>query len=92
MSYQAKVKKFCEEHNISIDDQTKSDRYDIGIWTPKGIRLKGLGQHSAVSYFFKTPGLTKEDAWSDLWEDLSYGLEECDDPNCETCERGLKNS
>lgn len=89
-SIKQRVEAFCRENDIELDDS--SDRYDIDIsmYTPKGIRFKATDCHTSVTAFSYLEG-SKADGWRHVWEDLCFGLEECDEPNCGFCERGLRN-
>jgi hypothetical protein len=99
MSTKARVEAYCKKHNIELDDSTSRDNIDISVYTPKGIRFKSTGYHSAVTAYPRAQRGeesnewvgTKADGWRHVWEDLSYGLEECDEPNCGYCERGMQN-
>jgi hypothetical protein len=90
MSTKARVEAFCAKHNIELDDSSTRYDIDISVYTPKGIRFKATNCHSAVTAFSYLEG-NKEDGWRHVWDDLSFGLEECDEPNCGFCERGLRN-
>lgn len=83
LSYKQKVEAFCAEHNITLDDNC-GHHIDFCITTPKGLMLKGVGDHTAVTHFPRSEG-TKQDGWKGVWEDLSYGLAPCDVKNCEFC-------
>jgi hypothetical protein len=89
-SYKQKAEAFCRENNIELDDSCDRDNIDISVYTPKGIRFKATDCHTAVTAFSRFEG-TKADGWRHVWEDLSFGIEECDEPNCGYCERGKRN-
>lgn len=91
LNTKTQVEKYAKELGVTVDDlSVPGDYYDICLMSPKGIRLKSTGHHSAVTHFSVFEG-TKADAWKDVGEDLSYGVEECDEPNCGYCERGEQN-
>lgn len=85
MNYGPKVKKYCKDNNITLDDNTRPDAVDICVTSPAGKVLRSMGDHSAVTYFYRGPGHTKADGWEGVWEDLSMGLDDCTLPNCEFC-------
>lgn len=85
MNYGPKVKAFCAANNISLDENYWPMAYDICVTTPYGKILKSVGDHSAVTHMYREPGLTKNDVWKEVWEDLSYGISDCDIPDCEMC-------
>lgn len=86
MSDRSKVIKFCIENDIRIYDHSIPKReVSITLWTPKGTRFKALGTHSSKVFFWPDPSYTKEEGWKELLEDISGGLEDCDDPKCDSC-------
>lgn len=85
MNFGPKVKKYCAEHNIVLDDNDWPGFYDLCVTTPAGFVLKSVGDHSAVTHMPKD-SYSKQDAWKEVWEDLSLGLEHCTIPDCEFCD------
>lgn len=95
----AQVHKLADKLNVTVDDESDAYSIYITLTTPKGIRFKGTGSHSAVTSFDRAqPGEESNkyfgkmpEAWGHCLEDLKLGVEECDNPNCGFCERGLMN-
>lgn len=85
MNYGPKVKAYCAANNIQLDENAYPDFYDLCVTTPYGKILNSVGDHSAVTHIYKEPGLTKNDVWKAVWEDLEMGISDCDIPNCEMC-------
>lgn len=85
MNYGPKVKAYCAANNIQLDDNDYPGYYDLCVTTPYGKILKSVGDHSAVTHIYREPGITKNDVWKSVWEDLSYGISDCDIKDCEMC-------
>jgi hypothetical protein len=85
MNYGPKVKAYCAKHGIDLTENDWPAAYDLCVTTPYGKILRSVGDHSAVTHMYKEPGLTKNDVWKEVWEDLSMGITDCDIPNCEMC-------
>ena len=86
MSNRYKVIKFCLDNDIRIYDHSiPKVEVNITLWTPKGKRFKELGTHNAVVFFWPDSEYTKDKGWGELLEDISGGLEDCDDAKCDTC-------
>jgi hypothetical protein len=94
----AQAERAAKKVGATLDDNSGPDHIDICVQTPKGVRLKATGCHSAVTWFPRArPGDgdpysgSKANGWAGVINDLSYGVEPCDEPNCGFCERGLQN-
>ena len=88
MNYGPKVKAYCAKNNIEIGDETglwDGNTYRIYVTTPFGRILRGMGDHTAVTDIPMGYGITKNDAWESVWEDLAMGIEDCDIPGCDMC-------
>lgn len=90
-NHKQKVEAFCKKNNIEIDDSSSRYDIDISMYTPKGVRFKATECHTSVIAFSYLEG-TKADGWRYSWEDLAFGIEECDTPDCGYCERGKRNA
>jgi hypothetical protein len=93
------VEALAKKLNVTVDDET-DDRYvQIFLYTPKGMRFKSTNCHTAATSFtYAQPGEPadqwagkKPHGWGCCMDDLEFGVEECDNPNCGYCERGLMN-
>lgn len=89
-TYKQRAEAFCAKHNIELDDSSSRYEIDISMYTPKGIRFRATDCHTSVTAFSYLEG-SKADGWKHVWEDLSFGVEECDTPDCGYCERGQRN-
>lgn len=95
----AQVAALAEKLNVEVSDETDSDYVQIMLYTPKGLRFRATECHTAATSFSRLqPGDrpnpyegTKADGWGHCMEDMEFGVEECDNPNCGYCERGLQN-
>src|SRR4030095_5278813 len=87
MSFRTQVLTFCKEHNITVFDASlPSYQVNITLWTPKGKVFTATGSHNVVAFFWIEPKVyTKNDAWRELVEDIQYGIEDCTNPICDTC-------
>jgi hypothetical protein len=95
----AQVERLAKKLNVTIDDLSDDMYISIFLYTPKGFRFKATECHTAASSFSRAqPGEPsnewagkKPEGWGACMEDLEFGIEECDNPNCGYCERGLQN-
>ena len=69
-------------------DEMECDPDMLTIDAPKGKLFSCIGSHCLceplVDHF--NPKLKRSDAYSAILNDLSYGLEDCTDPDCSTCQ------
>lgn len=95
----AQVEALAKKLGVEVDDET-DDRYVMMfLYTPKGLRFKSTNCHTAATSFSRAqPGEPsdqwsgkKPEGWGYCMADLEFGVEECDNPNCGYCERGLMN-
>lgn len=95
----AQVDRLAKKLNVEVENESDDSYIRIVLTTPKGLRFKATNCHSAVSTFDRAfPGdpITEFAAkmpqgWGCAMEDLEFGVEECDNPNCGYCERGMQN-
>lgn len=69
-------------------DELGSDSEHLVIDAPKGkIFACNAGTHCLVEWLVDefNPNLTRSDAYREIMNDLSYGLEPCEDPECDIC-------
>lgn len=87
MSFRTQVLTYCKKHNVTVfDDSVPGFRVSLTLWTPKGTVFKATGAHNVVAAFLIEPKVyIKNDAWVELAEDIQHGLEDCTNPNCDTC-------
>lgn len=99
LATKAQVESLAKKLNVEVDDETDDSYVSIFLYTPKGWRFKATECHTAASSFSRCqPGEianqyagTKANGWGCALDDLEYGIEECDNPNCGYCERGDMN-
>jgi hypothetical protein len=95
----AQVERLAKKLNVSVEDETDREYVCIFMYTPKGFRFKATECHTAASSFSRAqPGEPsnewagkKPEGWGACMEDLEFGIEECDNPNCGYCGRGMMN-
>lgn len=95
----AQVERLAKTLGVSVDDETDDSYISIFLYTPKGLRFKATECHTAATSFTRAqPGEPsnewqgkKPEGWGLAMEDLEFGVEECDNPNCGYCERGMMN-
>jgi hypothetical protein len=68
-------------------DENETDPNLLVIDAPKGKLFACLGSHCLVEPLIDhfNPNLKKSDAYREIILDLSYGLEDCIDPDCDNC-------
>jgi hypothetical protein len=88
MSSPAEVKALADKHGVQLEILRSASGWDIDCWSPNGLRFKCSGTH-----FLALPGdgyYTRPD-WAEtkraLADAIAYGFEECDDPDCDVCEK-----
>lgn len=57
----------------------------LTITSPAGMQWAGNGCHVLCGRFFVGDTADEADCASDLIEQMSYGVEPCDDPECDHC-------
>lgn len=95
----AQVEALAKKLNVEVDDETDENYISIFLYTPKGMRFKATECHTAATSFSRAqPGEPsnqyagkKPEGWGCCMSDLEFGVEECTNPNCGYCERGLMN-
>jgi hypothetical protein len=91
--------RLADKLSVIVEDESDDSYIRIVLTTPKGLRFKVTDCHSAVSTFDRAqPGEPSNEwagkmpeGWGACMEDLEFGVEECDNPNCGYCERGKRN-
>lgn len=82
MSPRQRVMAFAKDNNCDVFNSSGGKALDVTLWAPVGLAFVASGCHALViSYFTDAPA-----GWRALWEDVSKGLEPCDQSDCETCE------
>lgn len=95
----AQVEALAKKLNVEVDNESDDSYVSIFLYTPKGFRFKATECHTAATSFSRLQrgerpnpySGTKADGWGHVMDDLEAGTEECDNPNCGYCERGLMN-
>jgi hypothetical protein len=95
----AQVEALAKKLNVTVEDETDRNDVCIFMYTPKGFRFTATECHTAATSFSRLqPGDranpyegTKADGWGHCMQDLEDGIEECDNPNCGYCGRGMMN-
>lgn len=87
----AQAERLAQKLNVEINDESTREYICIFLYAPKGTHFKATECHTAATSFSTFDGSTKALGWGDVMEDLEFGVEECTNPNCGYCERGLMN-
>ena len=86
MTIKQKVLELCDELNCTVYEDTKAC---IIIDAPDKHIFSNNGCHFFASYTAMVESIWDDDVKADLWVDildrLSYGIEDCNDPDCEWC-------
>ena len=69
--------------NVDVEHEDSGNSYTVGLWSGSGFVLSATGSHVATTFQHK--GFNKGDFWQDVYNDLSSGLQECTDSQCEHC-------
>lgn len=85
MSWQTKAKALAKKLGAEVENNSNGEQYVYDILAPKGKIWSCNLIHCLVGNCFKGDPKWYEEVWKDLYERMSYGLEECDDPDCEWC-------
>jgi hypothetical protein len=79
------LQKLAASMDVELDESYTSIKIDLDAWAPNGKRFKASGCHSIVVESYAKP--TYGEARAEMAAQLRVGLEDCDDPDCEVCER-----
>jgi len=74
------VKKRAKELGASVTKERQGDTVVVYVTAPKGKRWEHELHEFVDSVHYMWPN-----DYDDLLQRMSYGLEECDDPQCEWC-------
>lgn len=83
MATQKQVENRAAELGCEFEVLRRAPKLDCQVWAPEGKRFE-LGLHTLVGH--QLPGRPLEQVFADMLERMSNGVEDCDDPNCDTCE------
>lgn len=86
MKTKKQVYDLAEKLNISIDDNSDEFSWSITLWMPKGFVSGVNGSHCVVVMWFVGKG-DKPNFWQHVFDDLSCGIDECEDLECEFCKQ-----
>ena len=81
-------KRFIEkvkELGCTFEEDEMGDSRCITVDAPKGYVFVENGSHCLVETFTHITFSFKEKAYTELLNQMNYGLEPCEDPECDIC-------
>jgi hypothetical protein len=79
MATKAQFDRRCKELGVTVED----NGYCLSIDAPRG-KMFGTGDCHGYTLFYYD-GWTKPQMYDEFLHDMSMGLRDCDDPECEIC-------
>lgn len=83
MATQKQVEKRAAELGCEFEVLRAAPRLDCHVWSPTGKRFVEDGLHVFVGH--QLVGTSTSDVFKDMLERMKAGVEDCDDPECDTC-------
>ena len=83
MKTKKQVYDLARKLNVEVDHDDGGFSYHVSLYSPKGFIFSATTGHVACTNHNK--GFNKGDFWQDVYNDLSSGLQECTDSQCEHC-------
>jgi hypothetical protein len=76
----------CDTQGIELDDDSNSREFNIRLYAPPRKLFGCTGTHSLAAHQYKGFGAAAvREFWQAIAADINYGLESCDDPECDVC-------
>lgn len=83
MATQRQVERRAEELGCDFEVLRKAPKLDCHVFSPVGKRFVEDGLHVFVGH--QLPGRSPSDVFKDMLVRMAAGVEDCDDPECDSC-------